>query len=42
MEGTIIKKIEGVDLNELSHEELQEVVTSVASEYKELESNTER
>jgi hypothetical protein len=41
MEG-IIKKIEGVDLNDLSHEELQEVVTSVASEYKELESNTER
>jgi len=41
MEG-IIKKIEGVDLNDLSHEELQEVVNSVSSEYKELESNTER
>ncbi len=41
MEG-IIKKIEGVDLNDLSHEELQEVVNGVTSEYKELESNTER
>ncbi len=41
MEG-IIKKIEGVDLNDFSHEELKEVVASVASEYKELESNTER
>jgi len=41
MEG-IIKKIEGVDLNDLSHEELQEVVNGAVSEYKELESNTER
>lgn len=41
MEG-IIKKIEGVDLNDFSHEELKEVVEGVASEYKELESNTER
>lgn len=41
MEG-IIKKIEGVDLNDLSHEELQEVVNVAVSDYKELESNTER
>lgn len=41
MEG-IIKKIEGVNLNDLSHEELQEVVNGAVSEYKELESNTER
>lgn len=41
MEG-IIKKIEGVNLNDLSHKELQEVVNGVSSEYKELESNTER
>lgn len=41
MDG-IINKIEGVDLNDLTHEELSELVTWVADEYRDLKSNSER